>query len=115
AATFVPAFVIIYNHQLDYYQPVSRYNSLAHSMNVWVRMCNVVVGSLTCLAVAVRASNSITSERDKQTLDTLLTTPLDSTAILYSKWLGSLLGGRVALIWLTAIWALAIVTGGLHP
>jgi len=114
AATFLPAFIIIYNARLDQYQPVTRYDGLAVYMNRWGRMCNVVVGSLTILAVAVRASNSITSERDKQTLDTLLTTPLDSTAILHAKWLGSLLGGRLALVWLAAIWALGIVTGGLH-
>jgi ABC-type transport system involved in multi-copper enzyme maturation permease subunit len=112
--TFIPPVIILVVYAEDWYQPVRRWNNLAMRMNVWLSLANLVVGCLTGLAVAVRASNTVTSERDKQTFDTLLTTPLDSTSILHAKWMGSLLGARFGLVWLAAIWAVGIVTGGLH-
>ena len=65
-------------------------------MNLWVRGCTAAVGSLTLLAVGVRASTAHSSERDRQTLDSLLTTPLDSTTILVGKWLGAICSVRLA-------------------
>ena len=59
ASTFLPAIIIIYNAQADQYQQVTRYDGLAVYMNRWCRMCNVVVGSLTILAVAVLAGLAI--------------------------------------------------------
>src|SRR5205085_2520171 len=53
-------------------------------------------------------------ERDRQTFDSLLTSPLDSDSILYGKWLGSILSVRWAWLWLGLIWGIGIVTGGLH-
>jgi ABC-type transport system involved in multi-copper enzyme maturation permease subunit len=113
-ATFVPAGLIIYYVLTDFYAEVRPYDSIAMRMNVWVRICSVVVGCLTLLAVAVRASTAVSSERDKQTFDTLLTTPLDSSSIFHAKWIGSILGARFGMIWLAAIWAIGLVTGGLH-
>jgi ABC-type transport system involved in multi-copper enzyme maturation permease subunit len=113
-ATFAPAVIRIFFAMDRFYDEVQYYNALASWMNGWCRTCNVIVGCLTLMAVAVRASTSVTSERDKQTLDTLLTTPLDSSSILFSKWLGSIAGARFGMIWLAAIWAVAFVTGGIH-
>jgi NADPH:quinone reductase-like Zn-dependent oxidoreductase len=44
--------------------------------------------------VAVHAADSVTTERERKTLDGLLGTPLDLGAILFQKWLASLLSGR---------------------
>ena len=52
------------------------------------------------LAVAVRASGSISGERDKQTMDGLLTTPLDGHTILLAKWVGAILSVRWGWVWL---------------
>src|SRR5262249_10389417 len=52
-------------------------------------------------------------ERERQTLDSLLTTPMDSTPILLGKWLGAILSVRVAWIWLGLIWAVGVALGGL--
>lgn len=114
AATFIPAGLIVYDSLANFYRPVYRGDNLGMRMNVWLRTSNVIVGSLVILAVAVRASNAVSSERDRQTMDTLLTTPLDSTSILHSKWVASLFGARLGLLWLTLIWAVGIVTGGMH-
>jgi ABC-type transport system involved in multi-copper enzyme maturation permease subunit len=113
AATFVPAAIILWQNWFPTSIGSRRFD-LAEDMNRWVRIATVVAGCLTMLAVAVRASTSVTSERDKQTLDTLLTTPLSSNEILRAKWSGSLLAVRSGMIWLMMIWLLGLLTGGLH-
>src|SRR5207249_2130740 len=88
--------------------------SLPWQINIWVRTCTVVVGCLSLLAVAVRGSTAYSSDRDRQTLDSLLTTPLDSTTILVGKWLGAVFSVRLAWVWLALIWGVGLATGGLH-
>jgi ABC-type transport system involved in multi-copper enzyme maturation permease subunit len=87
---------------------------LAERMNGWVRTAGTLVGCLTLLWVAVRASTCVSRERDRQTFDALLVTPLESNEILFSKCLGSVLAVRWLWLWLGSIWALGILTGGLH-
>ncbi len=72
------------------------------------------MASLTLVGLAVRASTSIGTERDKQTFDSLLTSPMDSNTILGAKFIGTMLSMRLAWIWLGLIWGLGIITGGLH-
>jgi ABC-type transport system involved in multi-copper enzyme maturation permease subunit len=74
-----------------------------------------VVACLLLLGVAARAATSLTNERDRQTLDNLLATPLDSTPILFAKWLGSVLSVRWGWLWLGTIWGLGAAFGNLHP
>ncbi len=91
--------------------------SLSHLhdyMNGWVRIVGTGVACLTLLAVGVRASSSISGEREKQTFDSLLTCPLDSTGILSAKLLGSIASVRLGWLWLGAIWGLGLVSGGLN-
>ena len=76
-------------------------------------MVGTAVSCLVILAAAVRASTCISGERDKDTLDFLLTTPLDSDTILWAKFLGCLLNMRRAFIWLGIIWGMAILAGGM--
>ncbi|MBI3409858.1 MAG: ABC transporter permease subunit [Planctomycetes bacterium] len=83
-------------------------------MNAWVRIAGAIVAYLTLLGVAIRASTTIGVERDKQTLDSLLTSPLSSSSILWSKFLGAILTVRLGWVWLGLIWGLGLVTGGLH-
>ncbi len=84
------------------------------AINSWVRSVGTLVACLTLLGVAFRASGSIIGERDRQTLDGLLTSPLDSNEILHGKWIGSILSVRWGWVWLGLIWGVAIVTGGMH-
>ena len=70
---------------------------------------------LMLMGVAVRAAGTFTSERDRQTLDSLLMTTLDNRDILFGKWLGSILGVRKGWLVLGPIYSLALFTGGLHP
>jgi ABC-type transport system involved in multi-copper enzyme maturation permease subunit len=81
----------------------------------WVRVVGTSIASVMVLAVAVRGSTSLASERDRQTLDSLLTTPLSSSALLRSKWLGAILSVRQGWWFLGAAWLLGFLAGGLHP
>src|SRR5207248_700973 len=80
-----------------------------------VRVAGTLVACLLLMAVAVRASSAVSLERDRQTIDGLLTTPLDSDAILLGKWLGAVFGVRRGWLWLGALWGVGVLTGGLHP
>src|SRR5262249_10195409 len=42
------------------------------------------------------------------------TSPLDSNAILFAKWLGAVVSVRWSWLWLGTIWGLGVLTGGLH-
>jgi ABC-type transport system involved in multi-copper enzyme maturation permease subunit len=91
------------------------WSGLSEAMFDWARVAGTVVACLLLLQVALRAAGSLTGERSKQTLDALLTTPLDSNAILFGKWLGSVLRPRRGFLLLGSIWAIAYLTGGLNP
>ena len=87
---------------------------MVSELNLWARIAASAVAVLTILGVAIRAANSIGNERDRQTMDGLLSTPLGSTAILAAKYVGSLCSIRLGLIWLVGIYLIALITGGLH-
>jgi ABC-type transport system involved in multi-copper enzyme maturation permease subunit len=80
----------------------------------WVRIVGTAVACLTLLGVAVRASSNVSGERDRQTIDGLLTSPLRNVDILYAKWLGSVASARWGWVWLGIIWGIGVVAGGLH-
>jgi ABC-type transport system involved in multi-copper enzyme maturation permease subunit len=90
-------------------------HELVRELNGWVRIMGMVLGCLMLLGVAARASTSISGERDRDTLDALLTSPLQSHDILFAKWLGSLVSVRWGWLWLGLIWIIGLATGALHP
>jgi ABC-type transport system involved in multi-copper enzyme maturation permease subunit len=121
-ASFVPVGFIVWDFlsepqraRMPGGSTYSSWQQLAESMNIWVRVLGTMVACLLLLAVAARASSSVSGERDRQTLDALLTTPLDSDSILSAKWLGNILSVRWGWLWLGLIYGLGLATGGLHP
>jgi ABC-type Na+ efflux pump permease subunit len=123
--SLVPGLWIYVDRYLDYWlrdvtwmtPPTVRglWAADADEWNSWARLVATTLASLLLLAVAARASTSISGERDRDTLDALLAAPLRSHDILFGKWLGSLLSVRWGWLWLGTIWAIGIATGGLHP
>jgi ABC-type transport system involved in multi-copper enzyme maturation permease subunit len=112
--SFMPLiFAGIYGY-LDWRQgmPVKA-PDIADFMNHYARSAGTSVACLLLLGVAVRASSSISGERDRQTWDSLLTSPLEASSILYGKWLGAIGGARWGWLWLGTIWGLAVLTGGM--
>ena len=93
--------------------------SLAHGealkfANVWVQIVGTTLACLMLLQVAVHAARSLALERDRRTLDNVLTTLLDDRTIVYGKILGSMLS--VNRMWglLGMVWGVGLLTGGLH-
>jgi ABC-type transport system involved in multi-copper enzyme maturation permease subunit len=93
----------------------NRWNEIGRGMNEWFRVAGTSVACLMLLRVAVHASTTITSERERETFDALLTTPLSSEAMLGAKLLGCLTSMRMGWIWLGSMVVLALLTRGLHP
>jgi ABC-type transport system involved in multi-copper enzyme maturation permease subunit len=80
-----------------------------------VRVGTVLLGGVLGLGAMTHTVNSVTREREKDTLDNLLTLPVSRDAILEAKWLGGLVSLRAAAYGLVAVWAAGVLTGGLHP
>jgi ABC-type transport system involved in multi-copper enzyme maturation permease subunit len=120
-ASFIPVVLILEAFFDEFFRTgrmIYRYidwETMSRAMNIWVRVLGSMVACLMLLAVAARASSSISNERDRQTFDALLTSPLDSNAILFGKWIGNILSVRWAWLWLGTIYTLGLLTGGLNP
>jgi ABC-type transport system involved in multi-copper enzyme maturation permease subunit len=113
AAIFVPAIHIV--HFFGRFWPLETDDSLAVMMSYWVRGASAFLGCAMLLGVAVRAAGCVSGERDRQTLDGLLATPLDNRTILWEKWLGCIFSQRWTAIGLMLIWIVGYLTGSLHP
>lgn len=90
------------------------WHDLPRRMNVWFRAAGTSVASLLLLVVAVRASTAISNERDRDTLDALLTTPMSSDAMLNAKLIGCLANLRLGWVWLGSMLLMGMMTGGIH-
>ena len=88
---------------------------LQRYLGEWVRVAGAFTGCLLLLGVAIHAAYSIRVERERHTLDSLLTSLLTSEEILYGKWLASILSVRRLLPWLAVVWGVGVLAGGLHP
>jgi ABC-type transport system involved in multi-copper enzyme maturation permease subunit len=86
----------------------------SEALYVWSRVMGALVGCILLAAVGLRASTAISGERERNTLDGLLITPLDRKAILVPKWLGSIACVRWGWVWLALIWGCGIAFGGLN-
>jgi ABC-type transport system involved in multi-copper enzyme maturation permease subunit len=84
------------------------------AFNRLIRSLGTPLAALLWLGIALRAAGTLTSERERQTLDSLLTTPLENRAILFAKWLASVWCVRKAFWVLGPICLVGILTGGLH-
>ena len=108
-ASFFPAWffiVLTIDHGFD---------TLVSRTLFLLRFPGTLVVGLLCLRIGLHAARSIGGERDRQTLDSLLTTQLTPTEIIRDKWWGSLLAGRWIFVWLLIHWCLGMVPLALHP
>ncbi|HEX5270126.1 MAG TPA: ABC transporter permease subunit [Gemmataceae bacterium] len=117
AMSFLPAGIILY---LYFFEPFAfraadPWHEVGEAMNAMqMRFVGTVVAVLMLLAVVVRAAGSVRSERERSTLDELLTTRLTNGEILFGKWLGAILSVRWGWAWLGLIWLISLVTGGVQ-
>jgi ABC-type transport system involved in multi-copper enzyme maturation permease subunit len=90
-------------------------SALADASNIYVRVVGTIVACVGLIGAAVRGSVAVRTERDKDTLDALLTSPLSTREILFGKWAGCLWGLRWTGVWLGAIYLWGVLTGGVSP
>src|SRR5262249_34963247 len=95
--------------------PTGPQDVMATILNLWLRWVGTFLACFLLLGVAVRAAGSVSGERDRQTLDGLLITPLSNRSILFAKWLGSVLGGRGSWAGLGGMMGVGLLTEALHP
>jgi ABC-type transport system involved in multi-copper enzyme maturation permease subunit len=88
--------------------------NIAAFANTMARYLGILLTCILLLIVLLRSAGTMTSERDRQTLDGLLTSCLDNKELLWGKWLGSILCVRLGWWFLGSIWVLAVLAGGLH-
>ena len=123
AASFVPVGFIFWFTIVDPstrfsagpWWSAQRWDEFGQGMNAYVRVAGTVIATLVFLAVAIRGAGTVSGERDRHTLDALLTTPMSARSIVWGKWWGCILGMRWAFAWLFALWVLGMAVGGVHP
>lgn len=113
-AGFVPVIIMFYTLLSDR-GVFGVWRDVGEPMSVWLRAMNVLVSVLMLLGVAVRAAGSVSGERDRDTLNSLMTTPLTTGEIIGAKWLGAIFSVRGFAWWLASVWLVALICGGVHP
>jgi ABC-type Na+ efflux pump permease subunit len=83
--------------------------------NIFLRFATIPLTFLLTLVAAGMASESINSERSRETWGSLIATPLDARDILRSKMLAVLWRMRVVIVTLLALWTLGLCAGAIHP
>lgn len=84
-------------------------------MNLYIRIVGTTIACCLLVLIGFWSAGTISRERDRQTLDGLLTTPLERSEILLAKFWGGILSVRWGMVALAIVWVGGLVTLGLHP
>lgn len=103
--------IYVYNFQHGYVN----WATLSYASSLYVRIAGTILMTLMTLGIGVRAAVAVGIERDKQTLETLLSTTLSDRMIVFGKWVGSVGSLGPSVVLLLIIWGLGIIWGGLSP
>ena len=112
--TLGSGLLVLGAHLWDNMIGFNNWHRLRDNMNNWFRIAGTGVAMLMILHIAVRASTSISTERERDTFDALITTPMSCEAMLGAKLLGTLMSLRMGWLWFGSMMAIAILSGGLH-
>jgi hypothetical protein len=82
--------------------------------NSWARVIGTIVSCFLLLAVAFNAARTISRERTRRTLDSLLATPLENATILHAKTFASVVRVQAGWFHLGWFWLAALASGGIH-
>jgi ABC-type transport system involved in multi-copper enzyme maturation permease subunit len=83
--------------------------------NEFLRYTTSWVEFVTLLIAAGIAAGSVTTERARQTWDSLIATPLAGRAILRAKTIGAAWKVRWGFLLLGLLWSLGVLAGAVHP
>jgi ABC-type transport system involved in multi-copper enzyme maturation permease subunit len=118
AASFLPTGIILYFYFDDNFGRWGNqdpWKEVTIGINMGqVRIVGTIVMCLMILAVVVRAAGSVQNERERHTLDELLTTPLTTGQIIFAKWFGAVFSVRWGWLWLGLILGIGLFTGSLQ-
>jgi ABC-type transport system involved in multi-copper enzyme maturation permease subunit len=84
-------------------------------LSLWLRLLCGLFGVIALLQTLAAATGGIAGERDKQTFEELLATPLTNRAIFFAKWQGALCRSSSAWKALVGLWCVGLWTGSIHP
>ncbi len=110
AAFLLPLAIVFFVH---YSHGSFAWDNLKISTNVYCRIAGTTCLCLMILGVGIRAANIVCMERDKQTLETLLSSVLTDHDILFGKWVGCTFGLGSSLYLMLIIWITCFLTGGI--
>jgi ABC-type transport system involved in multi-copper enzyme maturation permease subunit len=106
-------FLLLYAINPAVREPQSAFEWLGDFSRVIGSVLMVILGSLTGLIVMRHAASSVTKERERDTLISLLVLPVDREEILNAKWLGGFAGWHLILFTMLGVIVFGLVTGGL--
>jgi ABC-type transport system involved in multi-copper enzyme maturation permease subunit len=81
----------------------------------YLRIMTAFFSSLYIVLASSAGACSVTNERERDTWDGLMCTPMSNRAILRAKMLGAAWQHRWLLVTLGVLWLVGLVTGSLHP
>jgi ABC-type transport system involved in multi-copper enzyme maturation permease subunit len=84
-------------------------------INSWIRPMGTGAVCVMMLGAGLRAAGCLVGERERYTLDSLLTTDLDRREILAAKWYGCWWSVRSGALALGVLLGLGLITTGIHP
>jgi ABC-type transport system involved in multi-copper enzyme maturation permease subunit len=88
---------------------------MTHGLTEYMGYLATLVGCLAAVGAAIHSAGAFASERDRQTFDNLLATPLLNRDIVWDKWWGGFLSVRKAWYCLIVIWAVGVFTRHINP
>lgn len=89
------------------------WEQFTQGFSLYIRIAGTLVLCMMIAAVGIRASHAICIEKDKQTLETLLSTSLTDREIIFGKWIGAVLGHGSSIYLIAIIWFAGLLTGAL--
>jgi ABC-type transport system involved in multi-copper enzyme maturation permease subunit len=115
AALSVVGFILGMTLFFSALHEVNRGRWIGEAVNPVARLFLTGAVVLTGLALGARAAGAVARERQKRTLDGLLTLPVERAELLRAKWIALFLWAKWALTAAAAGAGFALVTGGVHP
>jgi ABC-type transport system involved in multi-copper enzyme maturation permease subunit len=100
---------------LEYGYGPAGVTAMRSHMNISVRIFTAILYVLMALMLAASAATGFTTEREKDTWVSLISTPLDGREIITGKILGAFWRVRGLLAALLVIWLMGTVSGAVHP
>jgi ABC-type transport system involved in multi-copper enzyme maturation permease subunit len=88
---------------------------LGELLQPWVRGLSIGLVCLIFIVIVLSASQRVSGERQRRTLDSLLMIPSERSAILFAKWQASILSARMFCGCLAAVWLLGSIAGAINP